>query len=155
MDNEKTPKINNKYYCEKCDFTCSKKSDYARHLSTAKHKRSEMDNEKTPKNATPYMCSCGNEYNHASGLSKHKKKCTYIQNSSKKEQAIDSLYHNAERLKETAQINSSLMALKGESMNRNLVKDQPRNVGTPLLLQIWMLLHAWCCARWRSARSQF
>ena len=88
MDNEKTPKINNKYYCEKCDFTCSKKSDYTRHLSTAKHKRSEMDNEKTPKNATPYMCSCGNEYNHASGLSKHKKKCTYIQNSSKKETEV-------------------------------------------------------------------
>jgi hypothetical protein len=31
------------------------------------------------------MCLCGNEYKHASGLSKHKKKCTYIQNSSKKE----------------------------------------------------------------------
>jgi hypothetical protein len=44
-----------------------------------------MDNEKTPKNSTPYMCLCGNEYKHASGLSKHKKKCTYIQNSSKKE----------------------------------------------------------------------
>jgi hypothetical protein len=44
-----------------------------------------MDNEKMPKNAAPYMCSCGNEYKHASGLSKHKKKCTYIQNSAKKE----------------------------------------------------------------------
>ena len=44
-----------------------------------------MDNEKEPKNAAPYMCSCGNEYKHASGLSKHKKKCTYIQNSAKKE----------------------------------------------------------------------
>jgi hypothetical protein len=85
MDNEKTPKNDNNYYCENCDFTCSKKSDYARHLSTAKHKKHEMDNEKEPKNATPYMCSCGNEYKHASGLSKHKKKCTYIQNSAKKE----------------------------------------------------------------------
>ena len=88
MDNEKTPKSQKKYYCEKCDFTCSKNNEYMRHLSTAKHKRSEMDNEKTPKNATPYMCSCGNEYNHASGLSKHKKKCTYIQNSSKKETEV-------------------------------------------------------------------
>ena len=40
---------------------------------------------KSQKNAAPYMCSCGNEYKHASGLSKHKKKCTYIQNSAKKE----------------------------------------------------------------------
>jgi hypothetical protein len=88
MDNEKTPKINNKYYCEKCDFTCSKKSNYTAHLSTSKHKIKEMDNEKMPKNAAPYMCSCGNEYKHASGLSKHKKKCTYIQNSSKKETEV-------------------------------------------------------------------
>mgnify|MGYP003963075823 FL=1 len=85
MDNEKMPKNDNNYYCEKCDFTCSKKSNYIAHLSTAKHKKHEMDNEKMPKNAAPYMCSCGNEYKHASGLSKHKKKCTYIQNSSKKE----------------------------------------------------------------------
>lgn len=85
MDNEKMPKNGNNYYCEKCDFTCSKKSNYVAHLSTAKHKIKEMDNEKMPKNAAPYMCSCGNEYKHASGLSKHKKKCTYIQNSSKKE----------------------------------------------------------------------
>ena len=85
MDNEKTPKSQKKYYCEKCNFTCSKNNEYMRHLSTAKHKIKEMDNEKTPKNAAPYMCSCGNEYKHASGLSKHKKKCTYIQNSAKKE----------------------------------------------------------------------
>jgi hypothetical protein len=85
MDNEKTPKSQKKYYCEKCNFTCSKNNEYMRHLSTAKHKKHEMDNEKTPKNATPYMCLCGNEYKHASGLSKHKNKCTYIQNSSKKE----------------------------------------------------------------------
>ena len=90
MDNEKTPKSKKKYYCEKCNFTCSKNNEYMRHLSTAKHKKSEMDNEKTPKNATPYMCLCGNEYKHASGLSKHKKKCTYIQNPSKKETEEDS-----------------------------------------------------------------
>ena len=90
MDNEKMPKNDNNYYCEKCDFTCSKKSNYMAHLSTAKHKKREMDNEKMPKNATPYMCLCGNEYKHASGLSKHKKKCTYIQNPSKKETEEDS-----------------------------------------------------------------
>ena len=85
MDNEKMPKNDKNYYCEKCHFTCYKKSNNVAHLSTAKHKIKEMDNEKMPKNAAPYMCSCGNEYKHASGLSKHKKKCTYIQNSAKKE----------------------------------------------------------------------
>ena len=137
MDNEKTPKIKNKYYCEKCDFTCCKKSDYARHLSTSKHKKSEMDNEKTPKNATPYMCLCGNEYKHASGLSKHKKKCTYIQNSSKEETEEDSEdmsklskekyleFMNAELMKQNAglkEVNTELQEVVKQS--NEIIKQQ-------------------------------
>jgi len=50
-----------KYYCEKCDFGCSKLSNYNNHLSTAKHQMITDDNTddntlrsqngtKTPKN---------------------------------------------------------------------------------------------------------
>ena len=79
MDNDLTPKNAKKFCCNKCNFECSKESDFNRHLSTAKHKRITMDNDLTPKNATPYMCLCGNKYKYSSGLSKHKKRCVYNQ----------------------------------------------------------------------------
>ena len=37
-----------------------------------------MDNEKEQKRANNFVCGCGKEYLHSSGLSKHKKKCMYI-----------------------------------------------------------------------------
>ena len=69
MDNEKTAKNGRIYNCEKCNFICSQRSDFDRHLSTRKHKRITQDNKKT------YICLCGNAYIYASGLSKHKNSC--------------------------------------------------------------------------------
>ena len=85
MDNEKTPKNAEKYYCKNCNFRCSKKSDYNRHLSTLKHRRITMDNEKTPKNAAAFngfVCGCGKTYVYSSGLSKHRKFCDILWKSS-------------------------------------------------------------------------
>ena len=73
MDNKKMPEF---YYCKKCDFRCSKKSNYEAHLLTRKHIYGVNDNKKMPKNAASYMCSlCNKEYKFASGLSRHRKKC--------------------------------------------------------------------------------
>ena len=64
------------FHCIKCDFKCSKKSNYESHLSTRKHKYGKNDNKKMPKNAASYICSiCLKEYKFQSGLSRHKKKC--------------------------------------------------------------------------------
>tara|TARA_Y100000992_G_scaffold269666_1_gene209510 strand:+ start:7678 stop:8553 length:876 start_codon:yes stop_codon:yes gene_type:complete len=74
-----TPKNAEKFICEKCDFKCCKKSDWTRHIATRKHKMITNDNEKTPKNASYiYMCNCGKQYKHNSGLSRHKLKCKYV-----------------------------------------------------------------------------
>ena len=78
MDTYLTPKNAEKFNCEKCHFKCSKKSEYDRHILTAKHMRITMDTYLTPKNAKPYVCECGCEYKYSSGLSKHKKKCPNI-----------------------------------------------------------------------------
>ena len=78
MLTSKTPKNANIYTCEKCNFKCSKLSEYNRHIMTAKHKMLTNANEKTPKNAKAFMCSCGKVYKQAPSLTRHKKKCTYI-----------------------------------------------------------------------------
>ena len=55
-----TPKNAKNFHCIFCDFICSKKSDYYRHINTAKHKIRTNTNDFTPKNAAAfYVCDCG------------------------------------------------------------------------------------------------
>jgi hypothetical protein len=79
MVSKKTPKNAMKFYCKCCDFGTGKRSEYTRHLLTAKHKMVSNGIKKTPKNE-PYMCECGKEYMNSSGLSRHKRKCDYVSN---------------------------------------------------------------------------
>jgi hypothetical protein len=72
------PKNAKKYECEKCNFICSKQSNFNMHLTTAKHIRLINANSSLLENMpTEYKCICGNKYKHASSLSKHKKGCIY------------------------------------------------------------------------------
>ena len=92
-DNEKTPKNPLFFSCEKCNFTCSNKKDYKRHLSTGKHKMITNDNEKTPK---PYLCECGKNYKHSSGLSRHKIICDFEEKEEENEEIKNEIVENKE-----------------------------------------------------------
>ncbi len=62
-----------KYNCEKCDFKCSKHSDWERHILTAKHQNRTKQNEL---NAKIYMCPfCDKNFTARNSLWYHKKKC--------------------------------------------------------------------------------
>ena len=70
---------NKKYHCIDCNYTTSKKSDYDKHILTAKHKRITMKVKKSPKNLPEMLtCECGKQYKHLSGLSRHKKQCVFV-----------------------------------------------------------------------------
>ena len=76
MDIKKPAILVKKFMCEKCNFKCSNKYDYNIHLSTAKHKRLHNDisfSQNPPKDE--FICSCGKEYKHSSGLWRHKQGC--------------------------------------------------------------------------------
>jgi hypothetical protein len=86
------------FLCETCDFKCCKQSDYERHTETIKHKRLQETTQKTPKTLLkPFICVCGNKYNHHSSLAKHKRKCiiinTRVTNSVPKESESDMVNH--------------------------------------------------------------
>jgi hypothetical protein len=68
------------FTCEKCDFKCSKLSNYNNHLTTAKHQRLTISCQKMPKNADimDLECICGKKYKHSSSLCKHKKICQHL-----------------------------------------------------------------------------
>jgi len=63
--------------CTNCNFKCSKKGDWSRHILTAKHKLFTNDDDKTSKHIKLYSCDCGNEYKYRQSLYVHKKKCTH------------------------------------------------------------------------------
>ena len=77
-----TPKNAKNFCCELCHFLCSKESDYNRHLDTLKHKRIYQNISCDAAEQKKYECKCGKKYNFWSGLWKHKKNCSFNENSS-------------------------------------------------------------------------
>ena len=81
METKKTPKNAKKFHCIKCDFKCSKQSDFNRHCLTAKHKMETFGNRmETQKTPDSLQCDCGKMFSSKSGLWKHKKKCKNAEN---------------------------------------------------------------------------
>lgn len=67
-------KIEAKFYCEKCDYTCLRSGDFNKHIRSKKH---NSKNTTELQQKILYECDCGRSYNHRASLYNHKKKCTY------------------------------------------------------------------------------
>jgi hypothetical protein len=61
------------YECIKCNYKCSKLSEWNRHEMTRKHKLVTFSDAKIA--TAQHVCECGNTYKHRQGLSFHRKKC--------------------------------------------------------------------------------
>jgi len=72
MLQDKSQKVAQEFYCEKCDYKCYKKSDYNKHLKTNKHNATKCYNDAT---INSYNCICGKHYKHTSSFFRHKKIC--------------------------------------------------------------------------------
>ena len=122
--NEKTPKKTPNFFCEKCRFISSNKKDYARHLSTDKHKILTNPNkkpQKTPYDNQSYFCICGKKYKHISSLCAHKKKCNYKNENSETIKAYENIEKN-ENDKELIK-----MLIKENNEMKNLILDVCKN----------------------------
>jgi len=76
MITQKEQKGAEKLTCEKCNFTCSKKYNWDKHLLTSKHTKDDGElRKRSKKGQATYDCVCGKEYSHRQGLWKHKKIC--------------------------------------------------------------------------------
>ena len=78
---QKTPRTANTYMCKKCNFECSKQSDFDRHLATTKHRNrtnnSNLEHGSTQETSKTFICICGKKYSARNSLWYHKKKCTF------------------------------------------------------------------------------
>ena len=77
MTYKKGSESSSNFVCTVCDYITVRKSQYVRHLSTAKHKILTNTSENVPKSST-HICECGNSYKHRQSLNNHKKKCDYV-----------------------------------------------------------------------------
>jgi len=77
------PKNPIKFLCEICNYKCSNKKDYNKHLKTNKHFILTQTDNFVPKNPI-FFCVCGKSYLHRQSLYNHKKKCSKETNNSNK-----------------------------------------------------------------------
>ena len=64
------------YNCKICDYSCSDKSNFNKHLNTKKHKTTANTTaNNTTKTTTENTCKCGKKYRHSASLSRHKSTC--------------------------------------------------------------------------------
>ena len=124
MTNKNKQKNADEYCCIMCDFKCSKKHNYAKHLMTAKHQIRTNTNENKQKNADEYSCDCGKKYKHASSLWNHQKKCVFLLTDTSNNFVIDKelvmsiLKQNADIIKENSELkNMMLEVIKTGSHN--------------------------------------
>ena len=85
-------------FCELCNYNCSKKSDFNKHLVTRKHKNNVLlTNPLTNKiaNKKNYICiNCDKIYNSRVGLWFHNKKCIINKSNDNNEQLYDIEYQD-------------------------------------------------------------
>ena len=113
MELKKTPTI---FSCKKCDFECSKQSEWDRHIVRPKHK-------KTPKNqqtqSAKFQCSgCGCAYKYASGLWKHTNTCIKINTPAMSDKTIE------RRVEEMNALLKTVISNNAELHNKNLILQQ-------------------------------
>ena len=132
MTKKEVPENANKFSSERCDFQCSKESNYNRHLMTRKHKIRTNTNEKVPKNAEQYHCNCGKKYKHASSLWNHKKNCENEGNHDVQQTQINPSTDNENLVNylmiENMELKKMIMENYGRNVTNNINHNQTFNI---------------------------
>jgi len=153
LASSEVPKSSFKFYCNKCNYNTSRKSQYDRHILTSKHKNAsecyEIASEKVTKK---FLCICGKEYKHDSSYYKHKKKCVKNESESKteinnqqptNELVLTLLNQNMELIKQNQEFKSMLIeqnnkimeiAKEGKTTNTNCNNNNTNNFNLQFFL---------------------
>ena len=128
---EKPPKISAKFICEKCDYKCSKQSEYNKHILTNKHKilHNPTLNPTSEISEKIYECNCGKIYKHSSTLYTHKKKCTSTNETENNETDSNDTDNNNNEIKELKELMKYLMKENSElkTMMFEVIKNGTHN----------------------------
>jgi hypothetical protein len=121
IDNEFCPKKPCIFECNICNYICSHKRDYDRHIETKKHKNNENttnDNHFCPKkpDSKKFTCeSCQKSYSDRAGLWRHKKKCENTNSKDNKNIILETLTTDKDLI---------MMLIKDNNELRNMMMEQ-------------------------------
>jgi hypothetical protein len=108
MDYIKKQNNSNHYYCEKCAFNTSRKSNWNSHIKTRKHLMTTGD---YTNQANDYRCLCGKQYVNRQNLYRHKKSCGFI----KKQNEVIELVVDVNNANENANFATNIANNNNES----------------------------------------
>ena len=132
IDNKKSQKNINNFFCEKCNYKTCNKKDFNKHLLTQKHKNKDNDNNYQKSHF--YICEkCNKSYLYLSGLSRHKKKCTFIElnnNNNNNENGIITLEKNDNSNNQLILSNDAIIKLINDNNElKNVIVEQQTQLG--------------------------
>ncbi len=126
-----SPKIAKKFYCEKCEYKCSKQSDFNKHINSIKHNANICYNNASINSLT---CEeCGKKYKHSSSFYRHKKKCSIAQGEENSNTNTTQPTHN-----NTNNTNNTSVDVDKELLIKMLLKNQDVMEGILLKNQDFM-----------------
>ena len=122
----KLPKNAEKYFCESCDFKCTKESNWNNHILTLKHQNRTNLNKKMPKTAEKcqsiFECECGRKYTARNSLWYHRKGCSI-------HQGVNTVYNG--NISPTFEFDKELLVkllLKNQDVMEKMIEIMP-NIG--------------------------
>ena len=146
-----------KFHCENCNFICSKKSNYDKHLMTPKHKNTDKiltntdaENAENAVVTNIFICECGNNYKHRQSLFNHKKKCQTLNinneeinsedlnNEITPELIMSVLQQNKELQKMLIEQGKTIMELSKNSSNTNISNNNRNSHNKTFNLQFFL-----------------
>jgi hypothetical protein len=122
------PKSTEKYYCEKCDYICSRYSHLSRHKMTLKHKMKQNETYLVPKSTAKYYCEiCNSVFNSRTTLWRHKKKCLLHNDTTKlnicsdvnKELLVNLLLKNGDVMEKMLELMPNMGNITNNNNNNN------------------------------------
>ena len=121
-----SPKIPKNFKCECCNYICSNKKDFNKHLMTRKHENTYKGltnaDKKSPK-IPNFECDCGNTYKHRQSLYKHQKNCyTYQEENNPNKIPINNVSINTDIDKELL----VKMLLKNQDVMEKMMEIMPQ-----------------------------
>jgi hypothetical protein len=122
MTDALVPKSSEKFYCQKCDYYTSRKSQFDRHKFTLKHTNTDKLLTNTDANSSEsstaaniFICCCGKQYKHRQSLFNHKKKCRSTELINEKEIILTLLNQNNQLQNQNNQLQNQIIELCKEN----------------------------------------